>query len=39
MNESAFKHRVKRLKEVNAVIKQLDPAIREGAFELLPTNL
>ena len=35
MNEEAYKTRVKRLKEVNNVIKLLDPAIRERAFELL----
>lgn len=35
MDDSVFKDRVKRLKEANAVIKQLDPAIRSAAFELL----
>jgi hypothetical protein len=35
MDSSAFQERVKRLKEVNDVIKDLDPAIREGALTLL----
>src|ERR1700726_2281552 len=35
MDNSAFQERVKRLKEVNDVIKDLDPAIREGALPLL----
>jgi hypothetical protein len=35
MESSAFQERVKRLKEVNEVIEQLDPAIREGALSLL----
>jgi len=35
MDSTAFQERVKRLKEVNDVIKDLDPAIREGALPLL----
>jgi hypothetical protein len=35
MDSSAFQERVKRLKEVNDVIEDLDPAIREGALALL----
>jgi hypothetical protein len=35
MDNSEFQERVKRLKEVNEVIKDLDPAIREGALPLL----
>jgi hypothetical protein len=35
MEKDAFKDRVKRLDEVNAVIKKLDPSIREAAFSLL----
>lgn len=35
MDEAAFKERVKRLKTVNAVIKQLEPALHEAAFDLL----
>ena len=35
MDNSAFQERVKRLKEVNDVIKDLDPSIREGALPLL----
>ena len=35
MNASDYRDRVKRLKEVNSVVKTLEPAIREGAFELL----
>jgi hypothetical protein len=35
MDNSAFHERVKRLKEVNDVIKDLDPAIRERALTLL----
>jgi hypothetical protein len=35
MDNSTFQERVKRLKEVNDVIKDLDPAIREGALPLL----
>lgn len=35
MDSAAFQERVKRLKEVNEVIKDLDPAIREGALPLL----
>jgi len=35
MDNSAFLERIKRLKEVNDVIKDLDPAIREGALSLL----
>jgi hypothetical protein len=34
MDNGAFQERVKRLKEVNDVIKDLDPAIREGALAL-----
>lgn len=35
METSAFQGRIKRLKEVNEVIRTLDPAIREQAFSLL----
>src|SRR5215475_3185123 len=35
MENIAFQERVKRLKEVNDVIKDLDPAIREAALPLL----
>jgi hypothetical protein len=35
MDNSEFQQRVKRLKEVNDVIKDLDPAIKEGALPLL----
>jgi len=35
MDSSAFQERVKRLKEVNDAIKDLDPAIKEGALRLL----
>jgi hypothetical protein len=35
MDSSAFQERVKRLKEINDVIKDLDPSIREGALPLL----
>jgi len=35
MDNKAFHERVKRLKEVNDVIKDLDPTIREGALGLL----
>jgi|SRR5579864_1732334 len=35
MDNNAFQERVRRLKEVNEVIKDLDPAIREGALPLL----
>jgi hypothetical protein len=35
MDSSTFQERVKRLKEVNDVIKDLDPAVREGALPLL----
>ncbi len=35
MDNNAFQERVKRLKEVNEVIKDLDPAIRESALALL----
>lgn len=34
MDNNAFQERVRRLKEVNDVIKELDPAIREGALPL-----
>ncbi len=34
MDNADFQERVKRLKEVNEVIKSLDPAIREGALPL-----
>jgi len=35
MDNAVFQERAKRLKEVNDVIKDLDPAIREGALPLL----
>jgi hypothetical protein len=35
MNDAVYKERVKRLKEVDEVIKGLDPAIREAGFKLL----
>lgn len=34
MDENEFQKRVRRLKEVNDVIKDLDPAIKEGALPL-----
>lgn len=35
MDESSFKNRAKRLKEVNEIVKDLVPEIRQGAFDLL----
>jgi hypothetical protein len=35
MDESEFKKVTERLREVNAVIAELDPSLREGAWELL----
>jgi hypothetical protein len=35
VESTAFRGRVKRLKEVNEIIEKLDPAIREPAFSLL----
>lgn len=35
MDNAAFRERVKRLKEVNEVIKDLEPAIQEAALALL----
>lgn len=39
MNEGMYKDRVKRLKEVDKVIKSLDPAIRAASFELLESYI
>ena len=35
MDKAAFQGRVKRLKEVNAIISKIDPSVRAAAFTLL----
>lgn len=39
MDEATYKKRVKRLKEVDKVVKALDPAIREASFKLLQSHI
>ena len=39
MDEATYKKRVERLKEVDKVVKALDPTIREASFKLLQSYI